>query len=210
MRSEGNGRNELLNSIIIANKSSIFRKHDHYWLLFSRKWHVILSLMSISSMLTQVSCIHTCWAYHHQRHFHTHTHTRTQTQPGRTAPTRLTRFRLFKSDCVCREGIGWRHPITLASFRQFARSAAFPFHIPFPIDDTPIESQTEDVALMSSWRWFVCLSVRVVVIVSDRLSSSGIPLRTLPMTSKRHALSKTDTWQRIFLTLRKGSACHYR
>jgi hypothetical protein len=44
--------------------------------------------------------------------------------------------------------------------------------------------------------------------VSDRMSSSRLPPRTLPMTSEPHASSKTDTEQSTFLTFRKGFTCH--
>jgi hypothetical protein len=84
------------NSIIIANRFSIFRKHYHYWLLFSKKWHVILSLMSITSILTRTSCMHACRAHHYQTHFHT----RTQTQPKRATAIQLARFDFFKRDYV--------------------------------------------------------------------------------------------------------------
>jgi hypothetical protein len=43
-RTEPSRRRSLPNSIIIANRFSVFQKHHHYWLLFSTKKHVIFSL----------------------------------------------------------------------------------------------------------------------------------------------------------------------
>jgi hypothetical protein len=49
---------------------------------------MFLSLMSITAMLMEASCIRAYQSYHHQRHFHI----RTQTQTERAAVIRLPRF----------------------------------------------------------------------------------------------------------------------
>jgi hypothetical protein len=42
---------------MIVHGFSIFGKHHQYWLLFSRNRHIILPLISITTMLTQLWCI---------------------------------------------------------------------------------------------------------------------------------------------------------
>jgi hypothetical protein len=93
------------NFIIIANKFSIFRQHHHYWLLFSKRRHVVLSLMSMTSVLTRTTCICAYLWHDRQRDFQIGT----KTQLERAIAIRSARFDLSKLDCVYQEGIGPRH-----------------------------------------------------------------------------------------------------
>jgi hypothetical protein len=70
-RCQGSEWRSFLASIIIANEFFIFWESHYHWLLFTKKRHVILSLISITSILTWISCIHIYWSYHGQRCFHT-------------------------------------------------------------------------------------------------------------------------------------------
>jgi hypothetical protein len=46
-------------AFMIVNGFFIFLQPYYYWRLFSKKRHVILSLMSITSVLTRMPCIDT-------------------------------------------------------------------------------------------------------------------------------------------------------
>jgi hypothetical protein len=94
-QSDGSVQRWLPNSIIVANKFSIFRQTRRDRLFFSKKRDISLSLMLITSMLTRTWFIRACLtvdrSHHHQKHFHTQTYTHTiQAQLERIAAIQLS------------------------------------------------------------------------------------------------------------------------
>jgi hypothetical protein len=74
-------------------------------------------------MLMRTSRIRASPTAHRSHHERRHFHTRTQTQLERAA-ARLAGFGLFKLECACREGIGWRRRRIMAGRRREAAREA--------------------------------------------------------------------------------------